>query len=290
MLCLHSESSSGKKNSGWPDSTYTLSRSLSASSGKLRRSCVQNQPGAHAGIFHLIIWKLVRLMLQLFLFFVILYCLHLACCCRLHSSPPHLLYLCSFQVLGNAGLSLQQEFYTIERLPEEIAGSAFVSLDHVPDHRLRPMIHILLCLFFPLYLIHLFFLLPRLGSMVWWYICLQDLLRRSFGWLLLCTSKADLCVDYNFLNKRQRLFLRQLVQSCPQEYYDGLLCPLLGPLFTYMLQVTLQLCLFLISPLVMYNLFSQVKICCGVLMACLHFNLQRLNVKWQIINQRTSVK
>lgn len=55
------------------------------------------------------------------------------------------LYLCSFQVLGNAGLSLQQEFYTIESLPEEIAGSAFVSLDHVPDHRLRPMIHILIC-------------------------------------------------------------------------------------------------------------------------------------------------
>lgn len=27
------------------------------------------------------------------------------------------------------------------------------------------------------------------------------------------------------------------MQSCPQEYYDGLLCPLLGPLFTYMLQV-----------------------------------------------------
>uniref|UniRef100_A0AAQ6A5N2 Importin N-terminal domain-containing protein n=1 Tax=Amphiprion ocellaris TaxID=80972 RepID=A0AAQ6A5N2_AMPOC len=50
-----------------------------------------------------------------------------------------------FQILGNAGLSLQQEFYTIERLAEGIAGSAFVSLDHVPDHRLRTMIHILIC-------------------------------------------------------------------------------------------------------------------------------------------------
>uniref|UniRef100_A0A3Q1GLS1 Exportin 5 n=1 Tax=Acanthochromis polyacanthus TaxID=80966 RepID=A0A3Q1GLS1_9TELE len=86
------------------------------------------------------------------------------------------LYDNCFQILGNAGLSLQQEFYTIERLAEGIAGSAFVSLDHVPDHRLRPMIHILICLCF-------------------------------------------------------------LVLSCPQEYYDSLLCPLLGPLFAYMMQV-----------------------------------------------------
>uniref|UniRef100_A0A7N6F791 Importin N-terminal domain-containing protein n=1 Tax=Anabas testudineus TaxID=64144 RepID=A0A7N6F791_ANATE len=58
----------------------------------------------------------------------------------------NMLYDNCFHVLGNAGMSLQQEFYTIERLAEEIAGSVFVSLDHVPDHRLRPMIHILVCL------------------------------------------------------------------------------------------------------------------------------------------------
>lgn len=98
------------------------------------------------------------------------------------------LYDNCFHVLGNAGLSLQQEFFTIERLSEEIAGSAFFSLDRVPDHRLRPMI---------------------------------------------------------------RVFLRQLVLSCPQEYYNTLICPLLGPLFAYM--------------------------------------QQRLNVKWQLINQRSSV-
>uniref|UniRef100_A0A8C2ZJJ6 Exportin 5 n=1 Tax=Cyclopterus lumpus TaxID=8103 RepID=A0A8C2ZJJ6_CYCLU len=55
------------------------------------------------------------------------------------------LYDNCFHVLGNAGLALQQEFYTIESLSEEIAGSAFLSLDNVPDHRLRPMIHILIC-------------------------------------------------------------------------------------------------------------------------------------------------
>ncbi|KAK2824326.1 hypothetical protein Q5P01_021501 [Channa striata] len=83
-----------------------------------------------------------------------------------------LLYENCFHVLGNAGMSLQQEFYTIARLAEELARSVFVSLDH-------------------------------------------------------------------------------LVLSCPQEYFEVLLCPLLGPLFSYM--------------------------------------QQRLDVKWQVINQRTSI-
>ncbi|XP_071764269.1 exportin-5 [Centroberyx gerrardi] len=97
------------------------------------------------------------------------------------------LYDNCFHILGNAGLSLQQDFYTIEGLAEQIVGAAFVNLDHVPDHRVRPII---------------------------------------------------------------RVFLKQLVLSCPQEYYNSLLCPLLGPLFAYM--------------------------------------LQRLNAKWQVINQRSS--
>uniref|UniRef100_A0A672FL77 Exportin 5 n=1 Tax=Salarias fasciatus TaxID=181472 RepID=A0A672FL77_SALFA len=50
---------------------------------------------------------------------------------------------------------------------------------------------------------------------------------------------------------RVRLFLRQLVVSCPPDYYETVLCPLLGPVFGYM--------------------------------------MQRLNVKWQVINQRTSM-
>ncbi|XP_056464787.1 exportin-5 [Gadus chalcogrammus] len=97
------------------------------------------------------------------------------------------LYDNCYHILGNAGHSLTRDFYTIDGLAEKLVGSAFVSLDHVPDHRFRPII---------------------------------------------------------------RLFVKQLVLSCPQEYYESLLCPLVGPLFTYM--------------------------------------LQRLNVKWQIINQRSS--
>ncbi|XP_066552566.1 exportin-5 isoform X2 [Amia ocellicauda] len=98
------------------------------------------------------------------------------------------LYDNCFHILGNAGPSLQQDFYTMEGLAEQVVSSAFVSLAHVPDHRLRPML---------------------------------------------------------------RVFMKQLVLSCPTEYYDSLLCPLLGPLFSYM--------------------------------------LQRLNQRWQVINQRSSL-
>ncbi|KAJ8248631.1 hypothetical protein GJAV_G00244070 [Gymnothorax javanicus] len=75
------------------------------------------------------------------------------------------LYDNCFHILGNAGPSLQQDFYTIDGLADKIVNSALINLDNVPDHRLRPMLHIL-----------------------------------------------------------------------PAEYYESLLCPLLGPLFTYMLQ------------------------------------------------------
>uniref|UniRef100_A0A672NRN8 Exportin-5 n=1 Tax=Sinocyclocheilus grahami TaxID=75366 RepID=A0A672NRN8_SINGR len=83
------------------------------------------------------------------------------------------LYDNCYHVLGNAGPCMQQDFYAIEGLAEQIVGSAFTHLDSVPDHRL-----------------HL----------------------RVFG---------------------------QLVMSCPHDYYDSLLNPLLGPLFTYLLQVIL---------------------------------------------------
>uniref|UniRef100_A0A673BPE2 Importin N-terminal domain-containing protein n=1 Tax=Sphaeramia orbicularis TaxID=375764 RepID=A0A673BPE2_9TELE len=83
------------------------------------------------------------------------------------------LYDNCFHVLGNAGVCLQRDFYTIDGLAEEITGSAFCPLSIV------------------------------------------------FAFSLTCS----------------RVFVKQLVQSCPQEYYDSLLCPLLGPLFTYMMQV-----------------------------------------------------
>ncbi|XP_026880783.1 exportin-5 isoform X2 [Electrophorus electricus] len=98
------------------------------------------------------------------------------------------LYDNCYHVLGNAGPALQQDFYTIEGLAEKLLGSALIHLEHVPDHRLRPLL---------------------------------------------------------------RVFMKPLVTSCPPEYYDSLLCPLLGLLFSHL--------------------------------------LQRLNLRWQIINQRTSV-
>uniref|UniRef100_A0A8C2G5F2 Exportin 5 n=1 Tax=Cyprinus carpio TaxID=7962 RepID=A0A8C2G5F2_CYPCA len=77
------------------------------------------------------------------------------------------LYDNCYQVLGNAGPCMQQDFYATEDLAEQIVGSAFIHLDSVPDHRLRPL---------------------------------------------------------------------QLVMSCPYDYHDSLLCPLLGPLFAHLLQ------------------------------------------------------
>uniref|UniRef100_A0A8C7ZY62 Exportin 5 n=1 Tax=Oryzias sinensis TaxID=183150 RepID=A0A8C7ZY62_9TELE len=87
------------------------------------------------------------------------------------------LYDNCFSLLGSAGASLQKEFYTIDGLAELIAGSAFVSLDQVPDHRL-----------------------PGLTLTI------------------------------------ARLFLKPLVVSCPPEYNESLLRPLLAPLFAYMMQ------------------------------------------------------
>ncbi|XP_051775267.1 exportin-5 [Erpetoichthys calabaricus] len=97
------------------------------------------------------------------------------------------LYDNCYHILGNAGPSLEQDFYNIPSLAEKLVNSAFINLVFVPDYRLRPML---------------------------------------------------------------RVFLKLLVVSCPAEYYDSLICPILRPLFSFL--------------------------------------LQRLNQKWQILNQKTS--
>ncbi|XP_010579563.1 PREDICTED: exportin-5, partial [Haliaeetus leucocephalus] len=96
------------------------------------------------------------------------------------------LYDNCFHILGNAGPSMQQDFYTVEGLATQLLSSAFINLNNIPDYRLRPML---------------------------------------------------------------RVFVKPLVLSCPSEYYETLVCPMLGPLVTY-----------------------------------LH---ARLSQKWQVINQRS---
>uniref|UniRef100_A0A8D2J1R2 Exportin-5 n=1 Tax=Varanus komodoensis TaxID=61221 RepID=A0A8D2J1R2_VARKO len=81
------------------------------------------------------------------------------------------LYDNCFHILGSAGSSMQQDFYTVEGLATELLNSAFINLDNIPDYRLRPML---------------------------------------------------------------RVFVKPLVLSCPPEHYESLLCPILGPLFTYL--------------------------------------------------------
>lgn len=63
-------------------------------------------------------------------------------------------------------------------------------------------------------------------------------------------GKLDLVPDHR-LRPIIRVFMMKLVQSCPPECHETLLCPLLGPLVAYM--------------------------------------QQRLGMKWQVINQKTSV-
>ncbi|RXM30463.1 Exportin-5 [Acipenser ruthenus] len=131
------------------------------------------------------------------------------------------LYDNCFHILGNAGQSLQQDFYTIDGLAGQLITSAFINLANVPDYRLRPMLHIL-C---------------YSSSFVWkllhGFSLLSSHFMRFFLNILLCL----------------RVFVKQLVLSCPPEYYNTLMCPILGPLFAYL--------------------------------------LQRLTQKWQVINQRS---
>ncbi|XP_006882200.1 PREDICTED: exportin-5 [Elephantulus edwardii] len=54
------------------------------------------------------------------------------------------LYENCFHILGKAGPSMQQDFYTVEDLATQLLSSAFVNLNNIPDYRLRPMLHILL--------------------------------------------------------------------------------------------------------------------------------------------------
>lgn len=49
----------------------------------------------------------------------------------------------SFHILGKAGPSMQQDFYSVEHLATQLLSSAFVNLNNIPDYRLRPMLHIL---------------------------------------------------------------------------------------------------------------------------------------------------
>ncbi|KAG2467195.1 XPO5 protein, partial [Polypterus senegalus] len=53
------------------------------------------------------------------------------------------LYDNCYHILGNAGPSLEQDFYNIPSLAEKLVNSAFINLVFVPDYRLRPMLHIL---------------------------------------------------------------------------------------------------------------------------------------------------
>ncbi|XP_070577656.1 exportin-5-like isoform X2 [Ptychodera flava] len=47
-----------------------------------------------------------------------------------------------YHILANAGPTLGYEFYTAPKLTAVILNSVFVNLEHIPDHRLRPIIRV----------------------------------------------------------------------------------------------------------------------------------------------------
>lgn len=78
--------------------------------------------------------------------FLLVKFLSLLCCNQtkvIHSYLSSPFSLPSLHILGNVGSSFQMEFFTLPGLSEDLASSVFASLDHIPDYRLRPIIHIL---------------------------------------------------------------------------------------------------------------------------------------------------
>ncbi|XP_038617155.1 exportin-5 isoform X2 [Tachyglossus aculeatus] len=52
------------------------------------------------------------------------------------------LYDNCFHILGNAGPSMQQDFYTVKDLATQLLGSAFMNLNNIPDYRLRTLLRV----------------------------------------------------------------------------------------------------------------------------------------------------
>ncbi|XP_060225512.1 exportin-5 [Meriones unguiculatus] len=53
-----------------------------------------------------------------------------------------ILYENCYHILGKAGPSMQQDFYTVEDLATQLLGSAFVNLNNIPDFRLKSMLRV----------------------------------------------------------------------------------------------------------------------------------------------------
>ncbi|XP_028903292.1 exportin-5 [Ornithorhynchus anatinus] len=52
------------------------------------------------------------------------------------------LYDNCFHILGNAGPSMQQDFYTVKDLATQLLGSVFTNLNNIPDYRLRTLLRV----------------------------------------------------------------------------------------------------------------------------------------------------
>uniref|UniRef100_A0A8C5TJC8 Exportin-5 n=1 Tax=Malurus cyaneus samueli TaxID=2593467 RepID=A0A8C5TJC8_9PASS len=110
------------------------------------------------------------------------------------------LYDNCFHILGNAGPSMQQDFYTVEGLATQLLSSAFNNLNNIPDYRLRPMLRILPSV------LNLSFCLEQRLSQKW-----QVINQRS----MLCEDDA---ADDN--PESQEMLEEQLVRLLTREVMD----------------------------------------------------------------------
>ncbi|GAB5571551.1 exportin-T isoform X1 [Prionailurus iriomotensis] len=120
------------------------------------------------------------------------------------------LYENCFHILGKAGPSMQQDFYTVEHLATQLLSSAFVNLNNIPDYRLRPMLR----------QISAHNGQPGISGKELEEFCL---LRQNV---------------HGILQVLWGLTLPEGIACClagfQPEHYEALVSPILGPLFTYL--------------------------------------------------------
>ncbi|KAJ8309385.1 LOW QUALITY PROTEIN: hypothetical protein KUTeg_014259 [Tegillarca granosa] len=99
----------------------------------------------------------------------------------------------SCHILGNAGQCLGYEFYTEPNLAESILNTVLTNLQHLPDYRMKPLINILILIYFDrtLYICH---------SDKTLYICHSDktlYIRHSDRTLYICHSDKTLYICHS---------------------------------------------------------------------------------------------
>ncbi|XP_008827287.2 exportin-5 [Nannospalax galili] len=129
------------------------------------------------------------------------------------------LYENCFHILGKAGPSMQQDFYTVEDLATQLLGSAFVNLNNIPDFRLRSVLRVFvkpLVLFCPPE--HYEALVSPILGPLFTYLHM----RLSQKWQVI-TQRSQLCGEDEIVEdnpESQEMLEEQLVRMLTREVMD----------------------------------------------------------------------